>query len=117
MPMSSADQRQHERINVDIPIKLDDGQTCQTLKIINISLGGLGLLSRQALEPGKIYQVTFDIYFSNDYTSLSTQARSIHNLTVRRQYINGLQFEKLSTHQKFVIATFIQQVKRRRNWR
>lgn len=101
------EQRKYKRITTDRPIKLTNKNESFNLKMINISQGGAGILSAIFFEDDDIISVDLSLPFIGEVTSLSLNGKVVHSTPVRGQYLVGIKFDQLSSHQKRVIEHFV----------
>lgn len=75
--------------------------------MINLSLSGLGATSSIKINPSDPVEVRFNLPFNDEFIELELKAQLIHSTPVRGQFLIGLAFEKLSSHQQRIISNFI----------
>jgi c-di-GMP-binding flagellar brake protein YcgR len=109
-------KRQHPRVSLDTPADILYQDRHFTFKIINLSLGGLGLLGPETIPVGAPIQTIFKLPFHNSPSQLTLNAHVMHTTefhnqhsVIHHQYIVGVQFESLSAHQKTVIEHYVNQ--------
>lgn len=109
-------KRQYPRISLDAAADILYQDRHYTFKIMNLSLGGLGLLGQEIIPIGAHIQATFKLPFHNSPSQLTLNAQVMHTTefhnqhsVIHHQYIVGVQFESLSAHQKTVIEHYINQ--------
>lgn len=116
-------KRQFPRITIDASADVLYQDRHYTFKIMNLSLGGLALLGSEVIQTGETLQVTFKLPFHDSPRRLTIMAQVMHTTefhnqhsVIHHQYIVGIQFETLSTHQKTVIEHYVNQRLLKQAW-
>lgn len=75
--------------------------------MINLSLTGLGATSPIKINPDDPVEVTFSLPFNDEFIELKFDSRLVHSTPVRGQFLIGLAFDTLTSHQQRIISNFI----------
>lgn len=75
--------------------------------MINLSLSGLGATGPLKINPNDPVKVSLNLPYNDEYIELNIESRLVHSTPVRGQFLIGLAFEKLSSHQQRIISNFI----------
>jgi len=87
-----SDQRKYERILTERPVKLFINDTTLDAKMIDISIKGAGVLSKQICTDEKELQLEFHLP-SMGAENLKLDAKVIHKANVRGECLMGLEFD------------------------
>ncbi len=75
--------------------------------MINLSLTGLGATSAIKINPDAPVEVKFSLPFNDEFIELKLNSWLVHSTPVRGQFLIGLAFDKLNSHQQRIISNFI----------
>jgi len=102
------DPRCSKRISVNRSVKVQYPALDTPLsgKLLNISHCGAGLLCNQAIDDGEIVTIEFSLPNYDDENPLTITSKIAHNSKVQNQFLIGIEFTKLSLHEKLIIKGF-----------
>lgn len=104
---SSIELRHNKRITTHRPIILNHQNLSMGVTMINLSLSGLGATSSIKINPNDPVEVRFSLPFNDEVIELKIDSQLVHSTPVRGQFLIGLAFEPLSSHQQRIISNFI----------
>lgn len=102
----SNEQRCLDRTAVTLSAELKTLSAITTVKIVDISKCGIGLLASQPLSIGEEVSLNFTLPSYAQNNAVSIHAKVIHITTVRNKYLIGLTTLHLSQHDILVFKEF-----------
>ncbi|MCX7992928.1 MAG: PilZ domain-containing protein [Fimbriimonadales bacterium] len=91
-PISSAqccERRVRKRYPVNIPLEISIGETKLSVRVVNISIGGVGLHAPQALEVGRIFAFTLPLLAGEQALQAHAEVRHRREITNEMWYIGA----------------------------
>ncbi|UQB42836.1 PilZ domain-containing protein [Thiomicrospira microaerophila] len=107
-PRTGAEKRAAKRANLDKPATMRVNETETTVRIVNISTTGLGLISTEHLTPKSLAEINLNLYFYNELTHLKLTAIVVHSTPVQEQFLIGLSLCDLNPFSFRVINQFVE---------
>jgi hypothetical protein len=103
------EQRLAKRVNLDKLATMSIDQQLFTVRIINISETGLGVISAQPNELQKNIQTEIELLLSKQPVHLTLQGKIIHTTKVQNQYLLSIELCKLSEYSRRTISHYVAQ--------
>jgi len=93
LPEGAANKRIHERFKINFKafIRLSDGSIAQA-QAVDISMGGIYIEYGAPAEEGKVFDLAFDLPFSNEFKRVLVKARVIRSVVIGSRSLYGLAF-------------------------
>ncbi len=103
-----AEQRCSERVSINRSAILNTPRSDSPIraKLLNISICGAGILCNEDLSIGEIITLHFSLPNYDNESELSIQSKIACFSKVQNQYLIGIEFSKLNTHEELVIKSF-----------
>ncbi|MBE0493428.1 MAG: PilZ domain-containing protein [Thiomicrospira sp.] len=106
-PHSNSEYRHNKRITTHRPIILNHQNLSLGLTMINLSLTGLGATGPIKLNANDLVELRLSLPFYDEFIELKLNARLVHSTPVRGQFLIGVDFDAISSHQQRIISNFI----------
>lgn len=106
-PISGRENRKFKRIPTDRPIKIVHNDQQYNLKMLNLSEGGVGVLSPIKFENNEELIIYLTLPFMNQLTEMKIKATLMYSSPIREKFRLGFRFENLTRHQKMVLQKFV----------
>jgi len=89
----TADKRIHERFRINFKafIRLSDGGIAQA-QAVDISMGGIYIEYGASAEAGKVFDLVFDLPFTNEFKRVIVKARVVRSVVIGSRSLYGLAF-------------------------
>lgn len=107
-PRAGAEKRAAKRANLDKPATMIVNKAETTVRIVNISTTGLGLICTKNLMPKTLAEIDLNLYFYNELTHLKLTAIVVHSTPVQEQFLIGLSLCDLNPFSFRVIHQFVE---------
>ncbi|WFE68044.1 PilZ domain-containing protein [Thiomicrospira sp. R3] len=104
---SGVEKPRPKRANLDKPATLIVHTTLTPIRVVNISTTGVGVISSQNLPPKTITAIRLSLYFYNELTELTLQAKVVHSTPVQHDYLVGLALFDVNPFTLRVINQFV----------
>ena len=90
---AAMDQRLHERFRINFKafIRLSDGSIARA-QAVDISLGGIYIEYGAPAEPGKVFDLAFDLPLVNEFKRVLVKARVVRSVVIGSRSLYGLAF-------------------------
>lgn len=99
--------RQNDRVSTDRLVQLSNDNFKHQARMINISTTGIGILSNFEVKESENLQMSFELPFYDDFSTLKIEGTVKHCTPVRGQFLLGVAINSLSNHQTRVMEGFI----------
>lgn len=89
----AVNKRIHERFKINFKafIRLSDGSIAQA-QAVDISMGGIYIEYGAPAEEGKVFDLAFDLPFSNEFKRVLVKARVVRSVVIGSRSLYGLAF-------------------------
>lgn len=90
---AAMDQRLHERFRINFKafIRLSDGSIARA-QAVDISMGGIYIEYGAPAEPGKVFDLAFDLPLVNEFKRVLVKARVVRSVVIGSRSLYGLAF-------------------------
>ncbi|MEA1989374.1 MAG: PilZ domain-containing protein [Pseudomonadota bacterium] len=105
-PIKLTDSRCSARISVNRTVEINNDSQPVSMKMVNISNCGFGILGSKAFQNGKILKVHFSLPGYEQNSKIKLNAQVIHSTRVNNNFLIGLTFQDLTPHEQLVIKEF-----------
>ena len=105
-PIKLTDNRCSERISVNRTVEINNGSHPISMKMVNISNCGLGVLGSKVFQNGEILKLEFSLPGYEQNSKISLKAQVVHSTKVNKNFLIGLSFQELTPHEQLVIKEF-----------
>lgn len=91
--VNASEQRVYERFRMNSKafIRLSDGGVVQG-QAVDISMGGIYIEYGAAAEVGKVFELAFDLAFTNDFQRVLVKGRIVRSVVIGSRGVYGLAF-------------------------
>lgn len=100
------DQRCSDRTTVTLPAELITSEETRTVKIVDISSCGIGVICSQPINISDDVSLKFALPGYAQNNTLSVQVKVIHTTNIRNQQLIGLSLSNPSQHDILVFKEF-----------
>jgi c-di-GMP-binding flagellar brake protein YcgR len=105
----TSELRYAKRANVDKPASLIFNQQVFSVRVINISITGVGILYQHALLPQEQITLKIELNLHGQVFNLNLKGKIVHTTQVQTQFLIGIEFYELSDYSKRIINQYVNQ--------
>ena len=109
------EKRRHTRVSVNRPIAitLTDGSTI-TARIINLSVGGVGIIYAAPAESGSVLEVSFNLPYNGKVYPLKLKATVVHSHLTNDEYYTGFEFVNIDEESRQLLEGYVRGLVKKR---
>ncbi|WP_040726209.1 PilZ domain-containing protein [Thiomicrorhabdus sp. Kp2] len=101
------EKRCRDRLSLNRKVILTSGEnTLYNLKMVDLSTCGLGLLSPKPINEDNLVSLQFSLPAYDQNSNINILGKIMHTTQVNRQYLLGIEFQRLTAHDILVMKEF-----------